>query len=249
MQSTMYRLDIWGSSDPGKVRRSNQDALFFVASEQDGISAEMLAENGHLLAVADGVGGVAGGAEASRQIIDSLVTCFYQPHTTSIGDHLEQSIIKANQIARSAVANREASTTLVVAVIHHSALYVAHVGDSRAYLLRNRQLQQLTRDHAFGSTLMRYLVATDIVEVEMQDEIELEVNDQLLLCSDGFYRAIEKPSEVVDILRQFSAEEAAYQLVDLANAKGGDDNISVVLCQVRSNNKQKQGFTSRWESI
>ncbi len=242
-------VDIWGSSDQGKIRDNNEDAIFFVTAENDTISAELIEANGQLMAVADGVGGVWGGEEASQYLIEGLVDFFYQKRDKPIPDHLVESIEKANKFAREKITYRDSSTTLVAAVIHQSNLYIAHVGDSRAYLMRNRTLQQLTEDHAYGSRLLRYLVSTDLIEVEIQQKIAIEPNDQILLCSDGFYREITKTNEVIDILVSSSAEEATYQLIDLANSRGGHDNITVLVGQVRAKRSKGSGYQSHWESI
>ena len=246
---TSYTLDIWGSTDVGQVRDNNEDAIFFSTQDEHEIPQELIEENGHLLAVADGVGGVWGGEEASTLLLRALVDYFYQERELPIPDHLVASIEKANQTARDQITYRDSSTTLVVAVVQGRHLHVAHVGDSRAYLIRDRTLQQLTEDHSFGSRLLRYLVSTDLVEVELHETITLQANDQILLCSDGLYREFRKPKEIVDIVLGYSAEEATYQLIDLANSRGGKDNISVLIGQVHAQRSNQSVYPIRWESI
>lgn len=244
-----FSFDIWGSTDVGQVRDNNEDAIFFLTQREHQFSQELIDANGHLLAVADGVGGVWGGEEASNLLLANLVNFFYQPRELSIPEHLVSCIERANAEARANITYRDSSTTLVVAVIQGGNLYVAHVGDSRAYLIRNRTLQQLTEDHAYGSRLLRYLVSTDLVEVELHETIALEANDQILLCSDGLYREFRRPKEVVDIVLGVSAEEATYQLIDLANKRGGKDNISVLIAQIHAKRNSQSVYPIRWESI
>ncbi len=213
------------------------------------ISGVLLLSNGHLIAVADGVGGAKGGHLASRMLIEKLVAWYYQERDCSIEQHLMQSIEAANREAHAAVDIPTASTTLVAGVIYDDTFYLAHVGDSRAYLIRNRTVLQLTQDHAFGNRLLRYLVSTELVDVEQHEPIVLQPKDQILLCSDGLYRELTSPQEMIDIVDRDSAEEAAWQLIVLANERGGHDNISVVLVQSSAINKPPSSWVSRWESV
>ncbi len=244
-----YTYEIWGHTDVGQARDHNEDALYFVEPSDKSVPQAGIEHNGLLMAVADGVGGAMGGEVASRAILDNLVKTFYTPRTERVPQHLVSSIDKANKLAHSEVDVPGASTTLVAAAIHKDRLHIAHVGDSRAYLIRDRTLHQLTDDHAFGNRLLRYLVSTEVVEADLHEPLALRANDRVLLCSDGFYREVTKPKRVLDILASNSAEEATYELIDLANRNGGHDNISVIVINVRQPRTIPKIYPSRWESV
>lgn len=246
---TTLKYDVWGHTDTGRVRNHNEDAFFFVNPADPIVSGESLLSNGHLIAVADGVGGAKGGHLASNLLIQKLVGLYYQDRQLSVPEHLVAAIEGANQEAHDEVAIKTASTTLVAAVIHDDTLHLAHVGDSRAYLIRNRTMLQLTQDHAFGNRLLRYLVSTELVDVELHKPIPLLPDDQILICSDGMYRELTNLMEIVEIVGTSSAEEVTWQLVNLANDRGGHDNITVVLAQASAIRKPPSAYTSRWESI
>ena len=246
---TTLKYDVYGCTETGQIRDHNEDAFFFVDPADPIVSGELLLNNGHLLIVADGVGGAQGGHLASNMLVERLVAWFYQERQGSIQEHLVASIEAANSDAHERVQVKGASTTLVAGVIHDDVLYLAHVGDSRAYLIRNRNMLQLTQDHAFGNRLLRYLVSTQIVDVELQKPIMLQPDDQILLCSDGLYRELPNDKEIVDVVGSDSAEEVSYQLVRLANERGGRDNITVVLAQASAIRKPPSAYTARWESI
>lgn len=143
---------------------------------------------------------------------------------------------------------RGMGTTLTMAYIIWPWMYVVHVGDSRCYLIRNHATRQLTRDHTLSSQLAERggLPAEDVetsrwshvlynalggggveVVVEVQ-KVALELDDVIVLCTDGLYRDV-KPQELADVLLpELEMEEACRSLVDLANSRGGHDNITVV---------------------
>ncbi len=249
----ILQYDIWGHTDRGRRRPENQDAILFSLLGEDkpmpkiGISAENLQTHGHLMAVADGVGGVRGGREASELLINALAQTYYQTIAQSAEERLEAAIIQANALAVEKNRHENASSTLVAATIHAGKLYIAHVGDSRAYLIRNGQVQRLTEDHALGNRLTRYLVSTNSFSPTMHPAVKLEKGDRVLLCSDGLFRPIKDQTALLNIIQNYHAEEATYRLIGLANAGGGHDNISVVLAYVdQASIRQQRG---KWESL
>jgi protein phosphatase len=141
--------------------------------------------------------------------------------------------------------------TLVAAWIEAQRLSVAHVGDSRAYLLRAGSLEQLTADHSLvaekvrvgiltpqeadasemQSVLTRAVGTGSSVEVDT-DEQALVVGDSVLLCSDGLTRMVTDPEIASTLLTSTSAQESADRLVDLANDNGGADNVSVIVLRI-----------------
>jgi serine/threonine protein phosphatase PrpC len=245
-----------GLTDQGLVRASNQDAFAVLNDHETWI-------------VADGMGGRAGGDVASRITVDLLVTelprSFDAPLDTDVSDIrqrsdvLHQATHKANQSVRDEVRRRPdlygMGTTLVilsiVAAAPQPAAVVAHVGDSRAYCLRNGILTQITRDHSFveealqSGTLtpleasnhpMRH-VLTRAVGAESHVETDITVypllpDDLLLLCTDGLTKMIDD-HDIRRILLQpaTSLLDIARALIKEANGHGGADNITVVLAR------------------
>ncbi len=250
-------LEIWGATDKGRQREGNEDSLY-PHSGSDTFPyqprADQLLHKGQLLVVADGVGGARAGAEASRWIIRVAVERYYDEVGIDIGANLRAAIETANnslhQYLQSTNA-RDAGSTMTAAVIHGNRLYVANVGDSRIYLLRNGQLFQQTRDHTLTqqkldqkiitpeqaktdpdhNVLVRSMGARSTVHVDLFPALELAAGDVVLLCSDGLSDMVDDPT-IARILQAHSPKQAAQRLIAEANRRGGRDNISVVIAQV-----------------
>jgi protein phosphatase len=212
-----------------------------------------------LFAVADGVGGQALGEVASHTAVESVLTNFRR----SVGGEAHTGLLRRLiQAANHAVyeAGRSASpggvaiaTTIVACTLRYDRAVVAHVGDSRCYLIRDGNANALTRDHTVSNEHVRLGVITakdgaesvnrnllsrslgnDIfVAVEIGDHVMLP-GDVLLLCSDGLHHSVE-PSDMTRVLTSDVAlAAAARNLVALANERDGADNVTVQLIRVRS---------------
>lgn len=228
----------WASAThTGLVRSNNEDALYPAASGDD--------EDQSLFIVADGMGGHVAGEVASRIAVETAA---------DIPDTPGRRIIGANHALLLEVAeNPELAgmgTTMTLLEVKDSTARVAHVGDSRAYLLRDGVLRQLTVDHTVAA---EYVAAGQISPEEAQnhpqrnmitralgltqdlmvDELEepLESGDRFLLCSDGVNSML-TDQEITDQLAAETAEEAAWGLIEAANAAGGHDNITAVVVDV-----------------
>jgi PPM family protein phosphatase len=254
-----------GLSDVGRRRKSNEDSF--------AISAD-----GTLLVVADGMGGHAAGEVASRLAVESIErhisgsdprkeptvpASFRSP----MGDEAEMSIPARRVLNAIRLANQEIvrsvrednsmrgmGTTVVIAHILGSRVYIGSVGDSRAYLLRDGSLNQLTSDHTLvneqvragalstqearrhpaRNILTRAVGSQEEVQPDLLDQ-DLKPGDLLLLCSDGLTTMVEDD----DILKTLMAHKDDPQagckaLVDLANEHGGDDNVTVILARAGS---------------
>ncbi|MDF1576992.1 MAG: Stp1/IreP family PP2C-type Ser/Thr phosphatase [Desulfobulbales bacterium] len=249
------KFKVCGRTDIGMKRNSNEDS--FAIDRKLG-----------LFIVADGMGGHAAGEIASKMAID--VTTDYikrtittdEPYLTGFnnrysraGNRLCSAIILANQLISDTATNRPdwqgMGTTLVAAWLPDPKiplLSIAHVGDSRAYLLRYGELRQLTHDHSLveeqlrngliskkeadsssiRNMITRALGFRDRVEPDIV-ETEIEPGDKLLLCSDGLNSMV-TDEEILTILKLTGGQEATcQQLIDTANAKGGKDNITVII--------------------
>jgi protein phosphatase len=235
-------------TDRGRRRRRNEDRA---------LARSTVDTNGSplcLLAVADGMGGVPGGELASESAIRTLESGF-QPAialdpVTSLRTLFQEANAEIRSVADSDAAYEGMGSTLVAALVAKNALWVANVGDSRAYLIRNGAIRQLTEDHSWvaeqvkagqmsraeaaGSprrnVITRSLGTTGTVDVDTFGFGQLEAGDVLLLCSDGLHSVV-PGADIAAIATTFPAQETADRLVELANKRGGPDNIAVVIAQ------------------
>jgi serine/threonine protein phosphatase PrpC len=245
-------LDVGACSDTGQLRENNEDSV--------GSAPEL-----NLFVLSDGMGGMACGEVASRLTVDAVLAhCraaagdvaanFLCAEITGMSDasrRLASAIELANQTVRRAALENEArrgmGATVVAVRRENDRLSIAHVGDSRAYRLRNGILEGLTQDHSLAAEmrrgkmseeeidasglhniLMRAVGAEPQLEVEVREEIMLD-GDTILLCSDGLTHEL-SDKQIEGVLRDArSAQEAANQLVALANQAGGADNISAIV--------------------
>lgn len=256
-QSVPLPVAVWGATDTGRQREGNEDAIF-PHSGSDAFtfkpSSQHLAQKGRLLIVADGVGGAKGGSEASHWAIRVGVERYYDITSPDPGANLRAAVEAANtslyQYIQS-TSTQEAGCTMAAAVIHGNTLYVANVGDSRAYLLRNGQIAQLTRDHTLtqqkidhgiirpeeaetdsGShVLTRSMGTGQTVQVDLFPPLRLAAGDVVLVCSDGLTDML-KDAEIARLIGNNTPKQAARRLITAANRSGGVDNISVVLARV-----------------
>lgn len=236
----------WGSAtDPGLVRRTNQDHL-------------LVADR--LFAVADGMGGHAGGEVASEVAVDALRDSFddHQRPPRSADDLLE-AMRRANaavyERSQTQANLRGMGTTMTAAALvvdeGEERLAIANVGDSRAYVFTQGELTQLTEDHSVAEEMVRQgQLAPDEVDTHPQRHIltramgilpDVDVDlwevlpfagDRILLCSDGLVREV-TDDQIAAVLRRLAEpDQAAQELVARARAGGGSDNISVVVVDV-----------------
>ena len=237
-----------GVSEIGRVRETNQDRILL---------RDRLARGTALYAVADGLGGHAAGGVASTVAVEVLVrevpTLLERGLTPA--EALALAVRRANSEINAQAAAPELSgmaTTCTAALVAGPAVMLAHVGDSRAYLLRGAEIRQLTVDHSVVAELVRHgtlspadagghaqrhvltraLGTAPDVQVDVL-AVPLRVRDMLLLVTDGVHSAV-APEEMADIVRATrDGNEACRVLVGLANARGGTDNASAVLVRVR----------------
>ena len=205
-ETAMLEIDFAELSDPGRVREGNEDYLGHVAPE----TPDQARSHGWLFAVADGVGGHEKGEIASRTAIEALLEGFRGAAKAEPLSGLLQSLVqRANSRVLDAGMNSGMATTLVVCALRHDRAVVAHVGDSRCYLIRGGTATLLTRDHTLASEHVRLglLSADEVAEAETRHilsrslgtglSVSVEINDHqvfpgdvLLLCSDGLHGAL-----------------------------------------------------------
>lgn len=193
--------------------------------------------NTTLLAVADGVGGEAGGEMASTAAIDALAAGFFNASPgRPPADALAAAIRAANDAVLAAAGKsgqQGAASTLVTAAIEGTSAIVGNLGDSRAYLLRNGDIRLVTADHSgeYQSSITRFVGDPRGVQPDVFVET-LRPGDRLLLCSDGLTRHV-ADADIAATVRRKDLDAAASALIDLAKSRGGEDNITVVLYSVR----------------
>jgi protein phosphatase len=243
------RLDVVGQTHPGLRRETNEDA--YAVHPDLG-----------LLVVADGMGGHAAGEVASEMTVETVSDLLLDPTQgwwpsaplppRSAGAALTAAIQRANlevyTAGQRAPELRGMGTTVVAALTFRGCLAVAHVGDSRAYLLRERWLARLTEDHTVANArrhagvdllnlarfagywhaLTRSVGSAPSVDVEVR-YLTPHPGDVLLLCSDGLTNAIDDHEIAATLATHRDLEAAADQLIARANESGGPDNITVVL--------------------
>jgi serine/threonine protein phosphatase PrpC len=239
-------------SDIGMRRTSNQDSH----SVELATDLEGWRRRGHLFLVADGMGAHAAGELASQLAADTIPHLYFKQLDLSAPESLKQAVIDSNsEINRKGKANQDfhnMGTTCSVLTLLPQGAVIAHVGDSRIYRLRAGLLEQLTFDHSLvwemraagqsspnsdiESMIPRNVITRSLgpyaeVDVDLEGPFPVEVNDTFLLCSDGLVGEV-TDSEIAAILSSLPVDEAAQALVDLANLRGGPDNITIVICQV-----------------
>jgi protein phosphatase len=260
LEEAHLHIEAAAITDRGRQRPRNEDAVFeFTTESQTGSPAG-------LYVVCDGLGGHEAGEIASQLAVQSVVTYLApmiadwqtaDPKPDALHQQITQAISRANDKVwaynnqKNLTISRQAGTTLTMALLLEQTAVVANVGDSRTYLWREGQLEQITRDHSLAAQLVengvieaegqeqhpwrniitRALGRNHEVEVDIFDYI-LQAGDRLLLCSDGLWQAFTEVDELEAYLdKSDSAEDICRQLIREANHRDGSDNISaVVVC-------------------
>ena len=254
------KVSVFGKTDRGRRRSNNEDDLAVVdltsKRQIDGLAAENL-EVGHkglLIAVADGVGGRRAGEVASGLALDVLAqevetlstTCPRRALFRTAVEHVNRRVWSE---ARGESEKKGMATTLTAAVVCYERAVLAHVGDSRAYVLRAGAIRQITRDQSYVQSLVeagtlsaeeaekspyRNVILQAIgrdkgVEVAL-DAVELSRGDVVFLCTDGMSDKA-RPEEIAGRLAG-RLRDAVDGLIALANERGGEDNITALACRI-----------------
>ncbi len=242
-----------GISDVGRKRDRNEDAF-------------LINEELQLYVVADGMGGHVGGEYASAlavNTVEEVVSAMEFPDTYKVGDVDPAEVIRGRVAGAVSAAGqkihawaeehqeyRGMGTTAVALLIHGTNAFIAHVGDSRLYSVRDGAIEQITEDHSLVAQSIRegLLTAEQAKRHRMrnvitralgfEEDVEVDVQiralrrgDRFLICSDGLSGKVED-NEMRDLVCRYDVQEACRQLVGLACARGGEDNITVVLVEI-----------------
>ena len=241
-------------TDMGMRRTSNQDAYATLPAAD----LQNWLDQGHLFLIADGMGAHAGGELASRLAADGIPHTYYTHRDKSPPDAIQTAITETNtQINQRGEANTDfhnMGTTASVLLLLPQGALAAHVGDSRVYRLRGDQIEQLTFDHSLvwemraagkfpknsdlssmlpKNVITRSLGPNPTVQVDLEGPLPIELGDTFLLCSDGLSGRVDD-DEMGALMGVLTPQEAAQTLVDLANLRGGPDNITVIVVKVVS---------------
>ncbi len=242
-------------SDLGRVRQGNEDYLGHVRPA----SPEEAQSRGWLFVVADGVGGNDDGEVASQTAVETVVVGFREavrgePHSSLLPALIRKANTRVLDVAHETTpGGSNMATTIVACALRHDRVVVAHVGDSRCYLIRQGEARILTRDHTYAAeqvrmgilspkeaaesdsrhVLSRSLGGGLTVNVEVTEH-QVFVGDVLVLCTDGLHGSI-APSEIGAVAgRAENLDAAARRLADIANTRDGGDNISLQIVRVKS---------------
>jgi protein phosphatase len=250
----MLELEFAQLSDPGKSRGHNED---FIGYAEPGTPEQ--ARHGWLFVLADGCGGHDRGEVASQLAVDTLVSTFY---ASAAGESASDELQRLVQAANARICNctpvgiasgSSMATTLVACVLRDQRATVAHVGDSRCYLIRRGRVTLLTHDHTLvheqvrlgllseeeaavsevRNRLIRSVGSHPMVSPDIREQ-ELRAGDVLLLSSDGLHGSV-TAREIAAVFSRFSdLHQAARTLVSVACEKDGSDNISVQLIRIKA---------------
>jgi len=231
-----------GGTHPGQRREHNEDAFLVLAEHE-------------VYAIADGMGGYAAGEVASAIAVDTVAEIFALGEFGDLeagwprrGAELASAIREANARVRKEASSDSAKTGMGTTFVSarfspgRRRVYIAHVGDSRCYRVRDGEMKQLTTDHTLGavgikgpaaSKLSRAVGVFDDIDVDLTID-EPSPGDFYLLCSDGLFKMIPEP-EILEMIEKLKASELAdlvEALILEANERGGRDNVSVVLVRI-----------------
>lgn len=261
------RLRLFGRTDVGQIREHNEDN-FLVANLSTGIRGLMeenrqplVDEGGIVLGVCDGMGGAAAGEVASQMAVDLVYEEMSKGGPAVERDELARRLVHAVEAAGSSIfqearadrSRRGMGTTATIAAFLDERVFVGQVGDSRAYLLRDGKLAQLSRDQSLvnqlieagqlteeeaetfehNNIILQALGTAETVQVDLT-YVDLRKGDILMMCSDGLSGMI-RADEIREVLMNATEPlDACRELTDRANAAGGHDNITVIVAQFDS---------------
>lgn len=268
------KVESFGLTDRGQVRTTNEDqflvatlykALQVQQTSLAGSASRHSSDRSHLFIVADGMGGEAAGEKASAMALDYVENYVLETLQwfaccrpsdedkvlTEFTKALSQAHVQVRREAQEQPKLRGMGTTVTLAYSLNEVLFVAHVGDSRCYLLREKNLHRLTQDHTLVEDMVRrgavapadapkhrwrHVVTSSVggnspeIRVDVH-RLYLQAGDQVMLCSDGLTNMV-TGDEIVGVLEAGQRpEESCRKLVALANEKGGKDNITVVIAR------------------
>jgi protein phosphatase len=244
------RIEHYSLSDVGIRRSHNQDAQSVVLAK----SVEQWREQGHIFVVSDGMGGHAVGEKASQKAAGDIPLTYMKHAQEGVAGALRRAFIETNAAIHAIGQNNKEfqgmGTTSSALLLRPEGAWIAHVGDSRIYRVRNERIEQLTFDHSYvwemarrqkitpeevqgikSNVIVRSLGPDALVQVDIEGPHPLEAGDVFVLCSDGLSGPV-SDSEIGAVASLLPPEEACHFLVQLANLRGGPDNVTVQVIRI-----------------
>lgn len=243
-------LVVGAKTDLGQVRENNEDKFDFIEPDEPSV----LATKGRVFAVADGMGGHSAGQIAAELALSIFVRSYYTDLKGDIEAGVTKAVREANayivDVARAVPGRSGMGATLTAAIIRDDDLFIAQVGDSRCYMLRDGKLEQVTEDHSwvaeqvragtmsledaeaspFRNVITRSMGGAPEVEPDIH-AVKMQPGDRFLLCSDGLSGMVPE-EEIAALVSGGSPSVSAWNLVDRANQYGGKDNITAMVIHV-----------------
>ncbi|RPI72536.1 MAG: hypothetical protein EHM47_08100 [Ignavibacteriales bacterium] len=252
MSKEKISIEYFGASDIGMVRVENQDSLGKFPSD----NLNTYSEKGQLFIIADGIGGHAGGKTASSLAVETIKNVFFNSNTNETADNLRKAVEEANSAihlkAKTSEKFGRMGTTCTAMVLKNNTAVIAQVGDSKVYKIEKGTIEQLTMEHTqlnemlkekilteeeaknypSKSALSRALGIEEKVKVDIVDNIVLENGQIFVLCTDGLSKVDKE--EVLNIAVKYSPEDSCSRLINLANERGGKDNVTVQVIRIKN---------------
>jgi PPM family protein phosphatase len=248
MLDNLLRHDIALQTDIGRKRPHNEDSMVSVVPDDPRI----LEKKGALFVVADGMGGHAKGEVASDMAVKIVNAAYYEDEDEDIASSLARAVKQANSMIHHLSVQEESGmgTTCIACVLLGDTVFIANVGDSRAYIVRTGLLRQVSQDHSWvaeqvragiltreqartherRNVIYRSLGCCAEVEVDIFTE-QVQDGDVLVLCTDGLSEVIDE-DELCSIVEQYASQESVTRLIERANECGGPDNITAIVARV-----------------
>ena len=228
-------MEVGFKTDKGQRRSNNEDACFVMKKDR-------------VFIVADGVGGNNSGEIASRTCVNGIAK-YVETHSMEALSTAED--FKILEMSQRFEKNKGMATTVVIAYVADNQLYIANVGDSRAYVLRDGELNQITEDHTYVNTLLKAGIISEEEAANHENknmitravgadytiepdffQVSIEAGDMILICTDGLYGEVEKSELISRLTEEESMTHICNELVEAANRNGGSDNITMVVLKV-----------------
>lgn len=249
--SRQLRLAYGVKTDVGRRRERNQDNVTkFVPTDP-----KILEDHGALFVVCDGMGGHAAGEVAAEKGVSVIREVYFATEGQDVITSIAQAIKAANDaiyaLAHSHTEYSGMGTTCVTLVIAGGRAYIVNIGDSRAYIVRDGEMRQVTQDHSWvGEQVRMGLLTEEQARVHAHRNVitrslgtqpnitadlfveTLHDDDRILLCSDGLHGYVEEKAIMQEVVTQTDPEVAVQNLIDMANANGGPDNISAIVVDI-----------------
>lgn len=248
-------MEVGFRTDKGKHRKNNEDACFVIPKE-------------NVYILCDGVGGNNSGEVASRNTVSGIAEYVSENPLENVRTfrtvktYFDNCLQKVNyeilKESKSSVENRGMATTLVLTYFNGSKIYTMNVGDSRAYILRDGKLKQITEDHTYVNSLVKAGVITEEEAVDHENRNMItravgadygvqpdffsgtvKVGDIILMCSDGLYDEVPDDKLIELLTQEKGVNDIASDLVDEANKNGGADNITTIVLKVTEDDLSK----------